>query len=85
GRGAGAPVAKSWGVNGYPMVGGDPGSGVQRRRSRSVDSTPATPHASTVIASPGAEGVASKDSDDGEESSGGSRSFASIVGRGGGG
>lgn len=54
--------------------------------TRAVDSTPATPLPSTGISSPGAEGVASKDSDDGEgvESSGGSRSLASVAGGAGG-
>ena len=52
-----------------------------------VDSTPATPLPSTVISSPGAQGVASKDSDDGdgEEPSGGSRNLASVAGGGDGG
>lgn len=51
-----------------------------------VDSTPATPLRSTVLSSPGAEGVASKYSDDdGGESSGGSRSLGSVTGGGGGG
>ncbi|CAN0070488.1 unnamed protein product [Scytosiphon promiscuus] len=77
-------IRDGWVPNGYGVEGEVPGSGIRRRRARSVDSTPATPGPSNVISSPGAEGVTSKDSDDGEEPSGGSRSLVGSMAAAGG-